>query len=237
MHPLIAELREELKANADEKTRKSAQRFFKQEVTCYGVKTAAVRVIAKKHWNETKLFSKEEIFALCEELYSSDYMEEAFVVAFWLPNLVDQLEPSDLAVFKAWIERYVNNWAKCDTFCNHTVGGLVEKYPESVREVKSWAKSENRWLKRAAAVSLIVPAKKGGFLQECFEISDMLLSDGDDMVQKGYGWLLKEASRKHPKEVFSYVLKNRNVMPRTALRYAIELLPEEQRKKAMAREN
>jgi 3-methyladenine DNA glycosylase AlkD len=237
MHPLIAKIREELKANADEKTRKSAQRFFKEEVTCYGVKTGTVRVIAKKHWNEAKLFSKEKIFAVCEELYRSDYMEEAFVVAFWLPNLVEQLAPADLAVFKAWIERYVNNWAKCDAFCNHTVGGLVEKHPESVSEVKSWAKAENRWLKRAAAVSLIVPAKKGKFLQECLEISDTLLSDDDDMVQKGYGWLLKEASRKHQKEVFSYVLKNRNVMPRTALRYAIELLPKEQRKEAMAREN
>jgi len=236
MHPLTAKIREELKANADEKTRKSAQRFFKEEVTCYGVKNAAVRVIAKKHWNEAKLFSKEQIFALCEELYRSDYMEEAFMGAFWLPNLVEQLAPADLAVFKAWIERYVNNWAKCDAFCNHTVGGLVEKHPESVSEVKSWAKSENRWLKRAAAVSLIVPAKKGEFLQECFEISDMLLSDDDDLVQKGYGWLLKEESRKHQKEVFSYVLKNRRRMPRTALRYAIELMPEEFRKEAMRRD-
>jgi 3-methyladenine DNA glycosylase AlkD len=113
------------------------------------------------------------------------------------------------------------------------VGGLVEKHPESVSEVKSWAKLENRWLKRSAAVSLIVPATKGEFLHECFEISDMLLSDDDDMVRKGYGWLLKEASRKHQKEVFSYVLKNRRRMPRTALRYAIELMPEEFRKEAM----
>ncbi len=233
MHPVIAEIREELKANADEKTKKSFQRFFKDEVACYGVKTAVVRKIAEKHWSEVKLFSKEKIFALCEELFRSDYTEEAFVASFWLPNMVEQLEPSDLAVFKMWIEKYVNNWAKCDTFCNHTVGGLVEKHPESVSEVKSWAKSENRWLKRAAAVSLLVPAKKGQFLQEVFAVSDTLLSDEDDMVQKGYGWLLKEASRKHQKEVFNYVLKNRKTMPRTALRYAIELMPKELRKEAM----
>jgi 3-methyladenine DNA glycosylase AlkD len=237
MHPVIAEIREELKANADEKTLKSFQRFFKEEVACYGVKTAVVRKIAKKHWSEVKLFSKEKIFALCEELFQSDYTEEAFVASFWLPNMVEQLEPNDLAVFKMWITKYINNWAKCDTFCNHTVGGLVEKHPESVSEVKSWAKSENRWLKRAAAVSLIVPAKKGKFLQEVFEVSDKLLSDEDDMVQKGYGWLLKEASRKHQKEVFNYVLKNRKTMPRTVLRYAIELMPKELRKEAMKKDS
>jgi len=40
-------------------------------------------------------------------------------------------------------------------------------------------------------------ARKGMFLKEVFEISDILLMDRDDMVQKGYGWLLKEASKKH----------------------------------------
>jgi 3-methyladenine DNA glycosylase AlkD len=236
MQAVIAEIREDLKASADEKTRKSFQRFFKEEVAGYGVKTGTVRVIAKRHWSEVELFGKEKVFALCEELWCSDYMEEAFVVSFWLPNLVGQLEPSDLAVFKAWIEKYVNNWAKCDSFCNHTVGGLVEKHAESVSEVKSWARSENRWLKRAAAVSLIVPAKKGGFLREVFEISDMLLNDEDDMVQKGYGWLLKEASRKHQREVLYYVVKNRAKMPRTALRYAIELMPKELKAEAMKRD-
>jgi 3-methyladenine DNA glycosylase AlkD len=236
MHPVIAEIREELKAGADEKTRKSFQRFFKEEAACYGVKTGTVRKIAKKHWSEVKLFSKEKIFALCEELWRSDYTEEAFVASFWLPNLVEQFEPSDLAVFKVWVKKYVNNWAKCDSFCNHTVGGLLEKHPESVSEVKSWAKSENRWLRRAAAVSLIVPAKKGGFLREVFEISDMLIGDKDDMVQKGYGWLLKEASRKHQKEVYGYVLKNRKTMPRTALRYAVELMPKELKAEAMKRD-
>jgi 3-methyladenine DNA glycosylase AlkD len=56
------------------------------------------------------------------------------------------------------------------------------------------------------------------------------------MVQKGYGWLLKEASRRHQKEVLNYVLKNKAWMPRTALRYAIELMPKELKAEAMKRD-
>jgi len=56
------------------------------------------------------------------------------------------------------------------------------------------------------------------------------------MVQKGYGWLLKEESRKHLKEVYNYVIKNRKIMPRTALRYAIELMPKELKAEAMKKE-
>ncbi len=59
--------------------------------------------------------------------------------------------------------------------------------------------------------------------------------DKDDMVQKGYGWMLKEASKKHQAEVFDYVMKRKAEMPRTALRYAIEKMPAEMRKKAMER--
>jgi 3-methyladenine DNA glycosylase AlkD len=91
-------------------------------------------------------------------------------------------------------------------------------------------------MRRAAAVSLIVPAKRGKFLNDVFEIADLLLTDNDDMVQKGYGWLLKEASRRHQNDVFDYVMRNKKIMPRTALRYAIELLPRDLKSEAMKRD-
>ena len=233
MSNVVQRIRNELRENADEKTRNSFQRFFKDKVKCYGVKTGTVGKIAKKYWNEIKGKNKKEIFELCEELLGSDYTEEASIVSFWGMNFKDFVRPEDLTVFEKWIKEYVNNWAKCDGFCNHTVGDLIAKCPVLVDELKKWAKSDNRWLKRASAVTLIVPAKKGEFLKEAFEISDALLVHSDDMIQKGYGWLLKEESRKHQKEVFNYVMENRHRMPRTALRYAIELMPQKLRKKAM----
>ena len=73
-------------------------------------------------------------------------------------------------------------------------------------------------------------------MQEAFEICNVLLADENDMVQKGYGWLLKEESRKHQSEVFDYVDKNRKTMPRTALRYAIELMPKGLKAQAMKKD-
>jgi len=88
-------------------------------------------------------------------------------------------------------------------------------------------------VRRAAAVTLILPARKGLFLHEVFAICTSLLTDPDDLVQKGYGWLLKEASRRHPKEVFAFVMRHKKTMPRTALRYALEKMPEPFRRQAM----
>ena len=56
------------------------------------------------------------------------------------------------------------------------------------------------------------------------------------MVQKGYGWLLKEESRQHQKEVYDYIVRNKKLMPRTALRYAIELMPKELKREAMRKD-
>lgn len=90
-------------------------------------------------------------------------------------------------------------------------------------------------MKRAAAVTLIVPARKGFFLKDIFGIADILLTDKDDMVRKGYGWMLKAASQAHKREVFDYAVPYKAAMQRTALRYAVEKMPAELRAEAMRR--
>jgi 3-methyladenine DNA glycosylase AlkD len=77
--------------------------------------------------------------------------------------------------------------------------------------------------------------KQEKYLSDAYKTADILLEDEDDMVQKGYGWMLKEAANKRPQEVFDYVMEHKAKMPRTALRYAIEKLPPAWRKRAMAR--
>jgi len=234
MKNIIEKIRTDLKNCTDEKTKASFQRFFKEKVKFYGIKAGVVEKIAKKYWPETKELDKKKIFGFCEELFASGYSEEAFVVSAWLPKLETRFEPEDLKIFKNWIEKYIDNWAKCDGFCNHTVGDFIQKYPEKINDLKSWAKAKNRWLKRGSAVTLIIPARRGLFLKEIFAIADTLLLDKDDMVQKGYGWMLKAASESHQKEVFEYVLRSKDKMPRTALRYAIEKMPPAMRKTAMS---
>ena len=122
MNRIIEQLRAELCANADEKTIGNYQWFFKETVKFYGVRFGTVGAIARRYWKEIKTLHKKEIFSLCEDLFRSDYSEEAAIVGYWVPNLTNQFEPSDLDLFKRWIDSYVNDWAKCDGFCNHTIG-------------------------------------------------------------------------------------------------------------------
>ncbi len=235
MDDVIQRVRRELYANADEQKRVSGERFFKEEVKLYGVTIPAVNRIARSHLRELKSQSKPHIFALCEELWKSNYMEEAIIACIWSHSIHRVYEAEDIEVFERWVDDYVTNWATCDTLCNHTVGDLIDMYPPLVERLKAWARSQNRWMRRAGAVSLIVPARRGRFLEDVFQIADILLRDADDLVRKGYGWMLKAASEAHQQEVFAYVMKHKREMPRTSLRYAIEKMPPNLKSQAMAK--
>jgi 3-methyladenine DNA glycosylase AlkD len=232
---LLSALHRNLVAHADESIRKGFRRYFKEDVRAYGVRSAVVGEIARSYFDRIRNRKKEEIWELCESLLLTDCMENAFIAFDWAYRIRSRYTPEDMDVFERWIARYVSNWATCDTLCNHAVGAYLESFPESIDRVRMWTESDNRWLRRAAAVSLVLPARKGLFLADILDIADGLLRDQDDLVQKGYGWMLKEASKRHPEEIFAYVMRHKTEMPRTALRYAIEKMPPELKRQAMAR--
>ena len=235
MAEVIDTIRKQLIENADEKTRKSGRRYFKEDIQLYGVKTAIVTQIGNQAFKLIKAMPKSEVFALCENLWKSGMMEESFIACNWTYSIRKQYAPEDFAMFEAWVNKYVSNWAACDSLCNHSIGSFLEQYPSFVEDIKEWTFSKNRWVKRASAVSFILPARKGLFKKDIFEIADNLLLDTDDMVQKGYGWMLKSLADACEDEVFQYVLDHRASMPRTALRYAIEKMPDEKKREAMKR--
>jgi len=235
MENTIEKVREALIKSADEKTREVSQRFFKEPLKSYGIKAATVHKISKDYFKLINHKPKQEVFDLCENLWQSGYLEESLVACNWSYFFHKKYEPGDFSIFERWISTYVNNWASCDTLCNHSVGAFIEMYPAYISKLKEFASSENRWLRRAAAVSLIIPAKKGKFLCNILEIADILHLDTDDLVQKGYGWMLKAASKNHQQAIFDHVMQNKALMPRTALRYAIEKMPEALKEMAMER--
>ena len=244
----IDQVRQALIDGGDEQTRASSARFFKEGETpkVHGVKLPEVNKIAKIGLQTIQTYPKQIIFELCEELWKSGYFEEAIVACTWSESQHKKYEPADFAVFERWLSNYVNNWADCDTFCNHSIGTFLMMFPHYVAKLKEWTQSPNRWVRRGAAVSLIVPAREGLFLNDIIEIAEILLLDTDDLVQKGYGWMLKAASmsetfvkgsnetkKEHLDTVFNFVMKHKAVMPRTALRYAIEKMPVDLKAEAM----
>jgi len=235
MDEIILKIRRELKKNASPENKKSSQRFFKEEIKTYGVKTPLVRQIAKRYFRKIKSPEKKKVFKLSEEFLRSGHNEEAVIAIQWLGEFQKDFEKSDFFIFEKWLEKYIDNWGKVDDFCAHSFGYLVYQFPELLLKTRLWVNSPNRWVRRASAVVLVFSLRKGKYLKNAFGIADSLIEDKEDLVQKGYGWMLKEASNLYPQKVFNYVLKNKKKMSRTALRYAVEKLPKGMREESMAK--
>ncbi len=233
---IIQKITREIAKYDKPENRLNYQKFFKEKLAePVGIKTAILREISNSCFKEVKGKPAVEILDICDELLESGKRYMRFFAFEWAKKVKGQYLKKDFARFESWLNKYVNNWGACDHLCCGPIGQLICQYPDLVSKTKKWAKSKNRWTRRASAVSLIEPVSNSILLDEVFKTADLLLTDNDDMVQKGYGWMLKVAGNHFPDEVFKYVVKNKHEMPRTALRYAIEKYPASKRKQAMAR--
>lgn len=233
---IVQAIRNELKKHSDpEEKRKRIhwEKHYQKLPRLYGIPTPTVRKLSSKFFQKIKKKSKQEILQLCNNLLESGYSEERTIAFDWAFRLKKLYELSDFQLLETWLTEHVHGWGACDDLCTHALGAFLYQFPEFIQKISEWTKSKNHWVRRASAVSLIYSVRRKEHLSDVFETADALLTDQDVMVQKGYGWMLKEASKHYPKEVFDYIMKNKREMPRTSLRYAIEKLSPELKVEAM----
>jgi len=235
MTQLLTDIRKALESRVDEAYKMGAERYFKEPINILGVRLPEIRQISREFYSQVKNLGKTEFFGICEELLDTGIGEETTIAFDWAWRRKSQYELEDFSRFESWLERYVSNWGHCDDISCHSVGFMLHKWPKLAENMPKWGKSSNRWLRRSSAVSLIYPVRREVLVDKAFEIADILIEDEDDLVRKGYGWLLKEVSNAHPERVYDYVTSNVERMPRVAFRYAIEKLPDEMREKAMGK--
>jgi 3-methyladenine DNA glycosylase AlkD len=230
----IKSINRDLKPHIDRNYRALVRDRYRMNVdNFWGVRIPIIHKIANAHYRQINPLSVDDRLKVCAQLLKTLVYEHK-IIAFRFGHLCrKEYERRHFRALAGWLRTSVNDWSDGDDLCIHVFGEYLVRYPDRAKEVLAWTNSRNRWMKRGAAVALILPVRKGQLRDVVFHVADRLLNDQDDLVQKGYGWMLKEASKRYPQDVFNYVLKHRDTMPRTALRYAIEKLPPARRLQAM----
>ena len=233
---LIESINAELQSQADPAYRELVRTRYSMNVdNFWGVRTPAVHKVAGRHYKGLKSTDVDGRLEMCQHLLATRVYEHKIMAFRWAYLARRDYEPQHLAVFSGWLNENVDDWIDCDDLCIHVIGEFFLRYPDLAEEVLRWTPSPNHWVRRGAAVSLVLPSRRGEQLGLVFRVADLLLEDNEDLVRKGFGWLLKETSKTHPEEVFAYVMDRRDKMPRVSLRYALEKLPDQLRRQAMAR--
>jgi len=117
----------------------------------------------------------------------------------------------------------VRGWGDCDDFCTHAFGELICQKPELTAKLIPLTKHKEFWVRRGAAVVLIPSIRQNKYREtKPLLICNLLMFDEHKSVLQGYGWTLKELSRKEPEIVLEYLLKHKAVMPRLAYRHSMQ---------------
>ncbi len=138
-------------------------------------------------------------------------------------------------LFDLYMRRHdrINNWDLVDRSAPYVIGGYLSKKPRDI--LYELARSESQWERRTAIVATYYFIRQGE-VDDTFAIAEILIHDSDDLVQKAVGGWVREAGKKHPEKLLSFLDTYAATMPRTRLRYAIEHLDQAQREHYFGRQ-
>jgi 3-methyladenine DNA glycosylase AlkD len=205
------------------------ERFFKTGPGQYGagdvfwgLSVPQSRTIAKKYKDLNLVEIKKllespvheirliALLILVEQFTNGDVMKQRAVAKFYLKNT-----------------NYINNWDLVDLTASKILGSwLLDKDTAILYKL---IKSNNLWERRIAIVATYAFIKADN-LKHTLKLSEKLLNDTHDLMHKASGWMLREMGKRSIKDLKTFLNKYSRTMPRTMLRYAIEKLPERERK-------
>jgi 3-methyladenine DNA glycosylase AlkD len=205
------------------------QHFFKHEVKSRGWYTAELRKVAVRFRRAIAAeYGIPFLLKVADDLFCGDVLEEKIFAVMLLEGQTAQFGRGEFKLFEGWIDR-ISSWADHDALAHSLIGPMVAANEMYLPRTLLWAKKRTRWHQRAAAVSLIHSTRQHKNFAHIQKLTKILLPSKDDMVQKGLGWLLREAAKANPEQTMPYLMKIREQSPRLVLRTACETLPAETR--------
>ncbi len=221
---------ERLKKIGNKEQAKILQRFFKTGKGEYaegdifvGIRVPELRKLVKEYISIS--------FSELIKLLQSSIHEARFLAVLILIHLYKNGDASiQHQIFNIYIKNtcFINNWDLVDVSAEHIVGDYLANRSKQV--IHKLAKSKLLWERRIAIMATFLYIKSGEF-SETLHIAQMLINDPEDLIHKAVGWMLREIGKRNQiieEEFLKIHYKN---MPRTMLRYAIEKLSENLRKK------
>jgi len=219
---VIAELRRQSRPARDF----DASRYFRgaADLGFYNIGSAGVRAIARRIFEQHRdRWTIEDAMRLADVLMQDRFLETKGVAVELVARYRRLFTPAMLTRWKQWLsEDRSTNWATTDAICGSLIGPLLTAHPSLSRQLASWSRDPNLWVRRASVVALIPLARRDQALDVLYANAKRLHRDPHDLIQKAVGWALREAGKADPGRLERYLRSNGVAIPRTTVRYAIE---------------
>ena len=152
-----------------------------------------------------------EVLALAIDLHEIGSSSLRFIAA----ELVHYHSLARSSINTAWLKRFgrgMATWDEVDVFGCFLSGPAWREGKVRDAEVHRWARSPDRWWRRAALVSTVPLNNKtrggNGDVKRTLDVCRLLISDRDDMVVKAMSWALRELAKRNQAVVQSFLTKH-----------------------------
>jgi 3-methyladenine DNA glycosylase AlkD len=206
-------------------------RYLKSSLEHLGARVPQVRREAKSA--ARGISSREQLLALVEALWAKPVHERRACAAYLLQARVDLLGPADLPLIERLV-RQSGTWALVDVLAAKVLGPLVVRHPEAAGALDAWADDGDFWVRRSALLSQLEPLKAGADLTRFGRYADAMLEEREFFIRKAIGWVLREAGRRRPDEVYEWLAPRATRASGVTMREAVKHLPAAQREALLA---
>ncbi len=205
--------------------------WFKQGTNQYaehdrflGIRVPEIRQIIKPY-EDLSLGSIEQ---LLQSIFNEIRQAALFILVRQYQTVTIDTSKKKIFNFYKKNFKYINNWNLVDSSAHLIVGAYLFDKEKTI--LYQWAEDKNLWKRRIAIVATWYFIRQGS-VQDTLHIARLLFKDGEDLLHKATGWMLREVGKRYPSKLEEFLKQYHLSMPRVMVRYAIEHFPESKRKK------
>ena len=226
----LENLKKELSDLADFEKANLLQGFFKTGEGQYGEGDIFLGIIVPNTRRVAKKYVGLELSEIKKILYSKIHEERLCALLILVEKFTKADESNKKLLYEFYIKnaKQVNNWDLVDLSAPKIVGAYLLSKDKKI--LYRLASSKNLWEKRISIISTMTFIRNNQY-KDTLKLAGILMKDKHDLIHKAVGWMLREVGKKSLKDEEVFLKKHYKKMPRTMLRYAIEIFPEEKRMK------
>jgi len=211
---LSNEIHARLREHASAERQRIAVTYFPTSMEVIGVSVPDLRAVVREFARRLKGEPPEEVLRLADAIIDANTFEGrqvAYELLYRHRGAMAALTADDVER----LGRGMDNWASVDAFAGTISGPLWAKGRMEDATFLRWAKSPDRWWRRAAVVSTVVLSREstGQASERVLAVCELVASDRDDMVAKALSWALRALSAFDREAVVAFVKRHEAELP------------------------